>query len=106
MTRWVWALGLVALAVSGCGGNVVVDQGGAGASGQGGSTGGGACKQAQDFINKCGGQMMIPQTGCTGAVECQAECVVNTTCGALDGTDPQAAAALGTCLVNCAGGAK
>jgi hypothetical protein len=107
MRRWV-ALGWVALAASGCGGNVVVDHGGAGGSGQGGGNvgGGNVCAQAEKFVEKCASESTAsgpPMMPCTGAVECESGCLVHSTCGALDGSDPTAAAALAQCFAACAG---
>jgi hypothetical protein len=106
------ALGSAALFLSsGCGGNVVVDHGGAGASGQGGSGPGGGssgnvCEQAEKFIEKCASESTAsgtPPTTCSGAVECQSECLVHSTCGALDGSDHAAAATLAQCFAACSG---
>jgi hypothetical protein len=112
MSRRFLALGLVWLALSGCGGNVVVDHGGAGASGQGGNgagggSGGNVCQQAAKFVEKCSTISTgtgPPTQDCTGAVECTANCIVHSSCGALDGTDQAAALQLGSCLAACTGG--
>jgi hypothetical protein len=110
MWRRFWALGLVWLSASGCGGNVVVDHGGAGGSGQGGAGGGSSgnvCVQAQKFIAKCASASVTTGSGtvdCTGALECQAQCVLHATCGAFDGMDPAASMALASCLTACSGG--
>ncbi len=110
--RLLVALGWVALAASACGGNVVVDHGGAGASGQGGGVGpgggssGNVCEQAQKFIEKCASESTAsgpPPTSCTGATACTSQCLLNSSCSALDGSDKQAGMALGSCLQACTG---
>lgn len=110
--RLAGALGALALAVSACGGNVVVDNGGAGASGQGGGAGpgggssGNVCQQAAKFIEKCSSESTAsgpPTMLRTGVTACTSQCLVNSTCGALDGTDTQAAATLEACFMTCAG---
>lgn len=77
----------------------------------GGST---VCDETLDKYEECG--IEIPgggeATGETpdgycedGTLEaCTANCTLNADCGALDGTDADAAADYATCVVDCAGG--
>jgi hypothetical protein len=107
-----WAiLGWMLLVVSACGGNVVVDHGGAGGAGAGGSGsgngsqgGGDVCEKAVRFVEKCANAATgggAPTGACTGAVECQSNCINATTCGALTGSDPASAAQFDSCLMAC-----
>ncbi|HVY49733.1 MAG TPA: hypothetical protein VHB21_27755 [Minicystis sp.] len=103
-------MGSLLFAAPACGGKVVVDHGGPG-SGSGGSTGASVpgadvCHKAVEFIDACAhttaGTTMIKE--CTGQVACEAECILQSTCGAFDGTDPQAGAKLSACAAACANG--
>ena len=113
MVRRFLVLGLMSFVVSAFGGNVVVDNGGAGGSGQGGSgagnggSGGNVCTKAAKFVQSCAGSSTgstIPPGGCTGATECASQCILNSSCAVIEGSDPAGAAVLAQCIMACTGG--
>lgn len=117
--RWWSSLGalpcIAGIALAACGGKVVVDaetgEGGAGGTSVTSASvtpstsvvGPSVCDAGFAYLDSCvpGGIGEIPQIPCEGQVLCQMTCILQTSCGVLNGTDVNGSIEFADCINGC-----